>query len=158
MLLHSSDVNLQREAHRRLPINSVWLWGEGALPPRPKKRVHTVDCVWSNEALCRGLARWAQCTGADLPDTASEWIKQTQPGRHLVVFDDLRILAREDFQSWESTLMALDETWLAPLLHAVKKNQLQLSIEFENAMIFEYTKTLWNKWLRKKRSWYEWLR
>ena len=156
MLLHSSDVNLNREMNRRLPINSLWLWGEGPLPSRPANRVCAFDYVWSNEPLCRGLALWARCPGDQLPATASEWSKLTQAGRHLIVFDDMRILAREDFQSFESKLIELDETWLEPLKKAVKNGQVQLSIETENGTVFECAKTLWKKWWRKKRLWHQW--
>jgi hypothetical protein len=155
MLLHSSDVNLHREMNRYLPINSLWLWGEGPLPSRPANCVHTFDFVWSNEPLCRGLALWAQCPGDQLPGTASEWNRKQQTGRHLIVFDDMRISAREDFQSFESKLIELDSNWLAPLQKAVKNGQLQLSIEIENGAIFECTKTLWKYWWRKKRLWHQ---
>ncbi len=33
MLLHNHPVNLQRTAGGKTPINSLWLWGEGDLPP-----------------------------------------------------------------------------------------------------------------------------
>ncbi|GGA00680.1 phosphoglycerate mutase [Dyella caseinilytica] len=34
VLLHQHPVNLQRRAHGLPPVNSVWLWGGGALPSR----------------------------------------------------------------------------------------------------------------------------
>jgi hypothetical protein len=157
MLLHNSNVNLRRDVNRHLPINSIWLWGEGPLPSRPANRVHTFDYVWSNEPLCRGLALWAQCPGDELPSTASEWIKRTPAGRHLIVFDDMRILAREDFQSFKSKLIELDKTWLASLQKAVTNGQIQLNIEIENGTLFECSKPHWFNWLRKKRLWHEWL-
>ncbi len=158
MLLHNSDINLHREMNGRLPINSIWLWGEGPLPSRPANPAHTFGYVWSNESLCRGLAHWAQCASDDFPDTANEWAKRTQAGQHLIVFDDMRILAREDFQSFGNKLTELDKTWLVPLQEAQKNGQLQLSIETENGPVFECGKKLWIKRWRKKRLWYEWFK
>ncbi|WP_455210758.1 hypothetical protein [Kaarinaea lacus] len=156
MLLHNSDINLQRETNRRLPINSVWLWGEGSLPQRPTNRTCNIDYVWSNESLCRGLAHWAQCVSQDLPATVSEWSEHRQAGRHLIVFDDIRVLAKEDFQLWEKKLMEWDEVWFSPLYEAVKNRQLRLNIEIDKGLVFECAATLWNKWRLTKRLWHEW--
>lgn len=156
MLLHNNEVNSVREIHQQLPINSIWFWGEGSLPSRPANRSHTMDYVWSNEPLCRGLAHWAQCPCDDLPDTVNELTKQKQTGEQLIVFDDMRILAKEDNPSFESKLIELDNNWLAPLQKAVNIGQLQLRIETENGAVFDCRKKSWiNRW-RKKRLWYEW--
>jgi len=156
MLLHNSEVNLQREINRRLPINSVWLWGEGDLPQRPVNRANAIDHVWSNDSLCRGLAHWAKCPGHDLPSTFSEWSEQNQTARHLMVFDDMRTLVGEDFASWRCKLVELEENWFAPLQAAVESHRLQLDIESENGLTFECKPTLWNKWWPKKRPWHDW--
>ena len=156
MLLHTSDVNQHREAKRQLPINSLWLWGEGELPSRPPQGSETVGHVYSNDALCRGLAHWARCAGDALPEKANEWIGQEKADRCLLVFDDLRILAREDFQAWEQKLLEVDNNWLAPLRDAVNKQQLLLNIEIDNGMKFTCAKTVWNTIWHKKRRWYEW--
>ena len=155
MLLHSSEVNIAREMNRRLPINSVWLWGEGQLPASPANPMDEVDCVWSDNALCRGLARWAGCRNEKLPHSASEWIELADTGRHWIVFEDMRMSAREDFSSWISKLTAIDENWLAYMRDAANVHRLQLSIDPAKAAVFEYDKSLWSKLWNKKRSWYD---
>ena len=158
MLLHSSEVNTQRTMSQRLPINSVWLWGEGELPEHAAGHTYSFDCVWSNDALCLGLAQWAQCKNEKLPHVANEYFKQNNSGRHLIVFDDMRILAKENFQSWIAKLEDFDEKWFTPLLEAFDKRCLSnINIEIENGMVFEFAKqTIWNKWRHQNRLWYEW--
>jgi hypothetical protein len=156
MLLHSNEVNHQREMNRQLPVNSLWLWGEGELPPTEPLRNKTHDQVNSNDAFCRGLANWAQCGNASLPDTANEWFEQNSTGQHLLVFDDMRILAREDFSSWESNLIRWEKNWLAPLRDAVQRKQIQLTIESDNGFVFVCNSPRWNRIWNKKRNWYEW--
>jgi hypothetical protein len=156
MLLHNSDVNLRREMDGQLPVNSLWLWGEGQFPPSASLHDKTLDQVNSNDAFCRGLANWAQCDNGPLPDAVNEIIEQTDARRHLLVFDDMRILAREDFHAWESNLIRWDKSWLAPLSDAVQRKQIRLTIEFDNGLVFECTSTFWNRLWNKKRNWHEW--
>jgi hypothetical protein len=53
MLLHDHPVNTARERLGQLPVNSLWLWGEGALPAD----CHApFDLIVGDDALARGLA------------------------------------------------------------------------------------------------------
>jgi hypothetical protein len=158
MLLHNSAVNLQRATNRQLAINSVWLWGEGQLADFKINSARTVDYLWSNQPLCLGLARWAECSDSTMPQTAREWIEQAEFGHHLIVCDDMRLLARERFQSWVDKLIQLDELWFLPLMEAFDNKLLtDIKVEMETGLTFEMGKrSKWNKWRRKKRLWYEW--
>jgi len=157
MLLHNSEVNMQRAMDRRLPINSLWVWGEGGLPEPASSETIRIEYVWSNQALCLGLAQWANCPGGDLPPSASEWIEGVKPGRHLVVFDDMRVLAKENFHVWMDKLVCLDEDWFSPLMRAFNTGLLaNIRIETENGSVFNLARSNWNKWWRKQRLWYEW--
>lgn len=52
MILYSHPVNQQREARGELPVNSVWLWGEGELP---EKRDHT-GFIYTNNFYAQSVA------------------------------------------------------------------------------------------------------
>jgi len=58
MLLHDHPVNVARERLGQLPVNSLWLWGEGTLPPDGRA---PFDLIVGAEAIGRGLA---QASGA----------------------------------------------------------------------------------------------
>jgi hypothetical protein len=59
MVLHAHPVNRERERRGALPVNSVWLWGEGRLPerwPRPVARLHGREPVLAGIAAATGAA------------------------------------------------------------------------------------------------------
>ncbi len=62
MVLFDHPVNRQRELAGKLPVNSLWLWGEGALPE------HTPDAVtrkaYSDDFYVRSLADFTAATTA----------------------------------------------------------------------------------------------
>lgn len=156
MLLHNSEINLDREMRGRLPVNSVWLWGEGSLPARTAKLRTGIDHVWSNEPFSSGMAHWARCAHDSPPSCANEWLQGLTTGRHLLVFDDLRTLAQEDFRSWERHLTQLDEVWLAPVRDFIKNKPVHLQIQTGGGAVFNSNGSFFNKWRLKKRQWYEW--
>ncbi|WP_187770640.1 phosphoglycerate mutase, partial [Cognatilysobacter lacus] len=59
--LHQHPVNAQRQARGRVPVNSLWFWGEGKLPDAvttPFARVHSADStVLAFAQLARATAR-----------------------------------------------------------------------------------------------------
>lgn len=123
MLLHASTVNRQRRMSGRPEINSLWFWGGGCLPAPGRCGV---VWTWSDDALAAGLARHAQIGWSPLPSGASEWFgADPVAGRHLVIFDRLREPVRfRDVEGWRECLRELDETWIAPLLAALRSGDL----------------------------------
>ena len=108
MLLHNDPVNEAREARGELAVNSVWLWGAGALPERISG---SWVQVWANDALTRGLARAAGIQSEPVPDDFARWAEQARDGDHLVVWD------QDDIQT-------IDPQWLAPALQALPSHSL----------------------------------
>jgi len=53
MVLHGSPVNQARESSRQLTVNSLWAWGEGALPELNRR---LFDVCVTDEPYARGLA------------------------------------------------------------------------------------------------------
>ena len=56
MALHECPVNAERERRGAAPVNSVWVWGAGSLPPAGDAPAPFAR-VWTDDALLRGLAR-----------------------------------------------------------------------------------------------------
>lgn len=118
MLLHEHPVNEAREARGELPINSLWLWGEGSSPRpgrQPFKRVR------SHNPLAIGLARASGATALALPDNASQTLTQTpSEGIELAVLEQLSApAAYGDLHAWETRLAALESAWFAPAVEAL---------------------------------------
>jgi hypothetical protein len=112
MLLHQSQVNIDREARGELAINSLWFWGLGKLPEPPSSNwTH----VWSDDALAKGLAMFTKVKHYDLPTSITQVLIE---GKHLVTLFKSEI----DSATW---LNQLEQLWFAPLLAALKQQQIE---------------------------------
>lgn len=106
MVLHEHPVNERRE----VPVNSVWLWGAGALPASAAGPWRSVT---ADEPVALGLARLAGIRHRSPPRTAHAWLAEMpEDGHHLVVL--------------EATHETLEADWFAPLLAALKSGRIGL--------------------------------
>jgi hypothetical protein len=123
MLLHEHPANEAREARGEPVVNSVWLWGVGALPSGIAAPWQSVT---ADDALALGFSQTAGLRHRPLPANAGEWLgRQPEDGRHLLVPDTLRLpLALGDFEGWRMRIAELDERWLAPLVGALKSGRI----------------------------------
>lgn len=109
MLLHAHPVNAAREARGAPVVNSVWLWGGGALA---KGGAPALRQVLADDPLARGLALAAGVPAAPLPAGAGGWLAHApDEGVVLVVLD-----ARDPAD--------LERDWLAPLLAALRASRI----------------------------------
>ena len=151
ILLHTSQVNLAREARGVWPANSVWFWGGGRLP-QPGRSDWTQ--VASAEPLSQGLARLSAIPSAVVPADASLWLQGTQgTGDYLVVLDVHGSATQPDSVSGlQDSLQRLDQAWLAPLLDAVHTGELaelRLLGDFGPALHYRRTHR-WRFWRRPR--------
>jgi len=123
MLLHDHPVNEAREARGELPVNSIWLWGEGrgegaapAVDKRPFRQVLT------NDAVARGFGLASGASVAPLPADAATWLAEAPgTGTTLIVLDALRApAAYDEAEAWQTTAQKLERDWFAPLLAALR--------------------------------------
>ena len=171
MLLHSHPVNAQREESGRMVINSLWLWGGGALPTAPDHGDSQADdenarsglpetgfdSIWSHDPLARGLARAAGVPARAQPETAAALLAHAAPDGHaLVVLDDLLAAVQyESGEAYRDTLSRLENDWFAPLLAALQRgtggtNVHALTLVAPTA----YGALTWQ--LRRRDSWFFW--
>jgi hypothetical protein len=122
MLLHMHPVNEAREREGRRPVNSLWCWGGGKLPP---PSIAHWAAVWTDEPLGQGLARLCGVPWAALPATAGDCLREAGPGEHLLVLDSLRRPARlGDLRNWAGLMERHRRDWFAPLLAALKERRI----------------------------------
>ncbi|MGB5397816.1 MAG: hypothetical protein WBN96_11760 [Gammaproteobacteria bacterium] len=131
MLLHMSEINQQREARGQLPVNSVWLWGEGQLPlAHEDEREATLDRVLTSNACARGLAQLEGIACEALPDSFSALAQPLGHGRHdCVILDGLfSAVSYGDVGVWQAQFLELYETWLSPLIHFAQRAKIPVLI------------------------------
>ncbi len=139
MVLHASPVNRAREARGELPVNSLWFWGSGALPPAAQPRFAQVS---SNEVLSLSLTKHSGTPCSAATATAKTWLEQALiSGEHLV------------FVEPGNTLEELNKNWLAPLFTALKAHQLSaLDLYAGNGNLFRATPSSVGRWWKRPRS------
>ncbi|MFN4148939.1 MAG: hypothetical protein ACK4E4_05235 [Rhodocyclaceae bacterium] len=108
-VLHAHPVNRSREIAGRPTINSLWPWGQGALPAKPSP---AFDIVLSDDPVMVGL-----CAHAGIPCIPPSKVFQPAKGRMLAVIEDLAAAARTlDALAWREALLAFERDWLSPAL------------------------------------------
>jgi hypothetical protein len=132
MAWHEHPVNEAREGRRQLPVNAVWLHGQGMLAPVTRP----FSTVFSGAAASRGLALAAGAAVHDLParfDEAwrtleSDSTRGTPGTAPRVALMELNALSSpfisEDWGSWLMALADIDTHWLAPALTALRNGTL----------------------------------
>lgn len=119
MFLHCHPINQRRQAEGKPAVNSMWLWGGGALSSATTTPAASFSGVWTDNPLAIGLAKHCK-TPVHAP---VEGLQQLLPqaGDHpLVVLDPLlsRVLY-EDGDGWRKNFEQFEAHWFTPL-----KNQL----------------------------------
>lgn len=124
--LHAHPVNRARNGDGRLPINSLWLWGDDQDARDAADSDGPANAgwhrLWSDDALARGLARAAGLKPQSVPTgVAALFADAPASRRSLVVLDDLVTPASyDDADAWRAALVRLDADWFAPLAAAVR--------------------------------------
>ena len=147
MLLHAHPVNTAREQAGRMPVNGVWLWGGGILPPVP---VSSATGVLADGVLAGGLARASKAPLRAVPADAPAWLAQSDIGRtQLAILERAHQSGeRDNVHAW---MQGLEETWFSPLLQALRHGRLarlELYLASEDSVI-GYTLAradLWKFW------------
>lgn len=119
MLLHAHPANDAREARGLAPVNSVWLWGGGTVPPAGHAPYAK---VYSGNATIRALANRGGCPIEDAPERLlPEMLSGSNSGAHFFSLELLIPLMHQgDLQTWSTTVTALEHDWFAPLAAALK--------------------------------------
>jgi len=140
MLFHAADVDRDREARGRRPVNGIWIWGGGQTP----HIAHApYTAVYSDDVLALGLGRLSGAVTSPLPHDAGELAVATANDRVLVAIPD----AREP--------QSLESNWVAPmtaLVTTMQASELVLRL-FRSTEAFgcKVTRALLRRWWRRAR-------
>ncbi len=155
MLLHSSEVNQQREQDGKLSINSLWLWGGGS-QLKARTRVRSVigggvrGEVVATVAGCRYLA--------SAVEPEEELSQLPAGGHHLLILDQLTPFAlNDDPEGWQQQLNKLEAMWLQAAEKLLNKGKLKLLLHDCDGNSFTPEKSnplnrLWRKIISDKTS------
>ena len=120
MLFHSHAVNDTREAAGQMTINGLWFWGEGILPPPPTGLKPSIDAVFGDTPLAKGLARWVGAPFASLSELAIADAVLHANHNLLVISALERFHERGDIKESLQIARQLEVQIFAPLLAALR--------------------------------------
>ncbi len=124
IVLHQSEVNVDREARGLAPINSLWFWGCGSMPtPDP----HRWTKIYGTDLFLRGLAELGGNACRPVPSGANECLANAeQDDRVLIVMETCRrAAAYQEVEAWSAAVLQLEQRWFVPLRSALRKGAVQ---------------------------------
>lgn len=137
MLLHISEVNQAREQRGQPPVNSLWLWGEGVLPPQGST---DVTHLYADDAAATGLAKLNAIRHSALTDPIKLACTLHNDGHSVVVIKQLDGPCNYgDTTAWLDEMLELVEGWLNPLLSTAKSLDAELSIYPCNGVRYHFS-------------------
>lgn len=117
MLLHDHPVNRRREARSLAPVNSLWAWGGGSLPPAPG--TPDLPSLWTDSPRLRGVWLHAGMAVKDEPGDAAALLCD-ESSAALVV-----LAAFPTSGTGAEALLAFENAWARVLVQALRKGSLR---------------------------------
>jgi hypothetical protein len=126
MIWHDHPVNQARAARGAVPVNSLWLFGQGKVGHLH----HHFDRIFANEALLIGIGKLSNTQTTPLPHHFSGYVnalsKEAMPKKSLIWLD---LLAAghftQNWSHWQDVFTQLERNWLAPAYQALQRRQLK---------------------------------
>ena len=124
MLLHAHPVNEARETAGQLPINGVWLWGEGEMSSAlPKRYVQII----ADDVMLNGIAKTTSTKYLEASQFQWNELSASDAGTTLIALHQLESSAAYgEWDSWRIALAALEQSWFSPALAALRKRQIRV--------------------------------
>ena len=136
MLLHMSEVNQAREQRGQASINSLWLWGEGVLPPPGN---NDVTHVYADDAAVKGIAELNAIRYSVLTDPIVIAQAMQQTAHTVVVLDQLGgPCGYGDIRAWLAEMLDVLGDWIEPLLATAKSLDADVNIYPCNAVRYHF--------------------
>ncbi len=150
MLLHGAPFNQEREQRGALPVNALWLWGNGT-SQRALQARH--DLLISNHPWARACANHIGQTILPRPEPFDLDRLPDPAQRILITSEGLQGAAQvDDIHTWRQALDTLEQQWLKPLQTALQNGQItRLTLLPCNGRAYTLSpRSHWKKWRRNK--------
>lgn len=127
MLMHSHEVNVNRESSGKLSVNSLWFHGSGHLPKYVKPTSLT---ICSKDKVFKGLADHIGCDYIPVPPSFDDYKKKLLSSKssvNILHLEDLEHLVNySDVTLWLDRLAKLLNDWVYPMIKLADKNKIKV--------------------------------
>ncbi|MBI1421936.1 MAG: hypothetical protein GC149_00635 [Gammaproteobacteria bacterium] len=147
MFLHQHPVNVARSERGEVTVNSLWLWGGGALATQAAD----IDIVYTDDALFAMAAARNGIAVAPVPRQIDTDLFEKQ-NLLLVLTGQLHAIRQSDVYAWLAALRMFEQMYLAPLLTALKQGQLQQLRVSSDTLCLTLDRRALRKWWRMQKT------
>ena len=146
MLLHNHPINQLRTREGKLPVNSVWFWGEGSMPTVTSSNW---DQVYGDDVLIEALAQLAAVKHAPL----AAFDPRTASGHCLLVIDDCYATVQDkDVFRWLACIEEIQNRYLTPLQANLKQQRCRtVTLLPVNGNQYQMTQRRLPRWWHRRR-------
>jgi len=144
MLLFAHPLNQKREAQGQLPVNSLWLWGEGELTEK-------ATAEWQNIAgtgeLLDALANWCNCSEQTISIRDEIVMKELSRDTLLATDEFVLVVQHHDLHGWIRALEQFENNWISVLLKLLATREIDSIVLFAGkGMQFTLNRKMLNRW------------
>ncbi len=145
MLLFAHPLNQQREAEGKLPVNSLWLWGEGELANKHSDW----QTILGRGELLDALMHYEDCAGKEMSINDELLIEDS--GCSLLASDEfITPVQARDIDAWLRALKQFENNWLDPLMKSLAAGKLDaIDLLVGNSMQFSLNRKMLKRWWRR---------
>lgn len=127
MFLFNLPLNEQREANGKLPINSLWFWGQSESTSLHISPYHKNSTIYSDNIFLHGIKNLThQLDVQPLAETLNETILNSQNENIYITLEALvPFLHYQDLEAYRQTLLAFDTAFFAPTVTLLQNRKIQ---------------------------------
>ncbi len=123
MRLNDCDINQQRQAAGKLPVNSVWFWGSGELPDILARRWSR---VYADDVLVQGLCMLSGTVCQPVDAFLAGGEAPGERGEDLVILETAsRYRDYQHAEAWLDFIEILDRDWFEPIMRLLMANRIE---------------------------------
>lgn len=147
MLMHSHQVNSDREDSGQQSINSLWFHGSGEFP---ESTAGAISSVCSDHDLLKGLARHVRCDYLERPGSVNDYVSflnnlnvadNDSAAINVLHMSDLEHLVNyTDVNIWLDKLADILDDWVYPLIKMANKNNIKIILYPCNGKQYYFSK------------------
>ncbi len=145
MLLFAHPLNQQREAEGKLPVNSLWLWGEGELANKHSDW----QTILGRGELLDALMHYEDCAGKEMSINDELLIEDS--GRSLLASDEfITPVQARDIDAWLQALKQFENNWMRVLMTLLRAGKVErIDLIVGDGLQFSLTRSLSRRWWRR---------
>ncbi|VAX10760.1 Regulatory protein, RpfE type [hydrothermal vent metagenome] len=148
MLLFAHPLNKQREQQGRPPVNSLWLWGEGALTESSTDW----QCILGQGDLLDALIDNFHCVG--IKTSLYEQLNIDATVHTLVASNEFESITQaQDIYAWVEALKQFENNWMPVVFDLLNTRKIdEINLLVGDGLQFKLNRKMSHRWWRKMKS------